>query len=115
MKHKPWLSFLPAVARPACSAMALTCGFSNSPMEEGAAELGLVQLAQKVTLVFVVVEANFEVMDALIVCCASAIMACGHRICAQFQGGVRKRSNFTSRLQSTSGLGVRPAAYSSNM
>ena len=118
MKQSPWLSFLLAVGKSISSAnRRIRLGqFPNGKMR--LFELGLGQLAQKIALVFVGVNARQQPVGHLSIHLErflAAVMAGRYAFCPNSREDSRNKSNLTSRLHSTSGLGVRPAAYSSNM
>ena len=116
MKHKSLAVLFACRGQAGLFGDGRTCGlvqFANG--EEGAAELGLVQLAQESNSGLCCCRgqpANDGRLDRLLRVCNSGRSQHLRPISGRRRG---TRSNFTSRLHSTSGLGVRPAAYSSNM
>lgn len=82
-------------------------------------KLFLRKLAEKITLILVRITSREQFVDRPTVGCRlfglATVVSRSHEIGTQLEGFLQKTSNLISRLQSTSGLGVRPFAYSENI
>ena len=81
-------------------------------------ELGLGQLAQKIALVFVGVNARQQAVGHLSIHLErflAAVMAGRYAFCPQFKGRLEEQVKFDFAVAQHIWVGVRPAAYSSNM